>query len=75
MKYLTQLEEYMLACYRYIEMNRVKADMVKYPRDYPLSSYRVNAEGKRSPRRSDERQRYPTHEVHMTCLLLALIKN
>lgn len=43
---LTQSEDYVLACYRYIELNPVRADMVKHPRDYPWSSYRFNAEGK-----------------------------
>ena len=43
---LTQSEDYVLACYRYIELNPVRADMVKHPRDYPWSSYCYNAEGK-----------------------------
>ena len=43
---LTQSEDYVLACYRYIELNPVRANMVKHPRDYPWSSYRSNAEGK-----------------------------
>ena len=45
---LTQSEDYVLACYRYIELNPVRADMVCHPRDYPWSSYRCNAEGKNS---------------------------
>ncbi len=32
---LTQSEDYVLACYRYIELNPVRADMVAHPRDYP----------------------------------------
>ncbi len=36
---------YLLACYRYIEMNPVRAGMVDRPGDYPWSSYRTNAEG------------------------------
>ncbi len=43
---LTQSEDYVLACYRYIELNPVRADMVAHPRDYPWSSYKCNAEGK-----------------------------
>ena len=43
---LTQSEEYVLACYRYIEPNPVRANMVNHPRDYPWSSYCTNAEGK-----------------------------
>lgn len=45
---LTQDEVYVLACYRYIELNPVRANIAKHPRDYPWSSYRNNAEGKRS---------------------------
>ena len=45
---LTQSEDYVLACYRYIELNPVRAGMVKHPREYPWSSYRCNAEGKKS---------------------------
>ena len=41
---LAQTEDYVLACYRYIELNPVRAQMVKQPRDYEWSSYRVNAE-------------------------------
>jgi putative transposase len=42
---LTQSEEYLLTCYRYIELNPVRAAMVGHPRAYPWSSYRCNAEG------------------------------
>ena len=45
---LTQSEAYVLACYRYIELNPVRANMVGHPRDYIWSSYRTNAEGKKS---------------------------
>lgn len=38
-------EAYILACYRYIELNPVRAGMVAHPRDYPWSSHRANAEG------------------------------
>jgi putative transposase len=43
---LTQSEDYALACYRYIELNPVRAGMVRHPRTYPWSSYRANAEGR-----------------------------
>jgi putative transposase len=43
---LTQTETYVLACYRYIELNPVRANMVRHPREYRWSSYRANAEGK-----------------------------
>lgn len=38
-------EAYVLACYRYIELNPVRARMVATPRDYPWSSHRANATG------------------------------
>jgi len=36
---------YLLTCYRYIELNPVRAGMVRQPGEYPWSSYRVNANG------------------------------
>lgn len=38
----------MLACYRYIELNPVRAQMVEHPFDYRWSSYRANAQGEPS---------------------------
>jgi len=38
-------EAYFLACCRYIELNPVRAGMVRRPRDYPWSSYRAHAFG------------------------------
>ena len=38
-------EAYVLACYRYIEMNPVRAGMVEHPAEYPWSSYASNAQG------------------------------
>jgi len=38
-------QSYLLTCYRYVELNPVRAHMVQHPRDYPWSSYRTNAEG------------------------------
>jgi len=38
-------ERYCLACYRYIELNPVRAGMVESPADYAWSSYRHNAFG------------------------------
>ncbi len=43
---LVHEDEYLLACMRYIELNPVRAQMVKHPRNYRWSSYRANAEGK-----------------------------
>ena len=38
-------EAYFLACCRYIELNPVRARMVRHPRDYRWSSYRAHAQG------------------------------
>jgi len=40
-------EQYALACYRYIELNPVRARIVARPREYRWSSYGANAEGRR----------------------------
>lgn len=45
---LMQEEAYVLACYRYIEMNPVRAGMVEHPAEYRWSSYRANAQGEPS---------------------------
>jgi putative transposase len=42
---LIDSETYVLLCYRYIELNPVRADMVQHPSEYPWSSYRANALG------------------------------
>lgn len=42
---LLQQEDYVLACYRYIEMNPVRAGMVEHPAEYRWSSYGTNAHG------------------------------
>jgi putative transposase len=39
---------YILACYRYIELNPVRADMVNHPSEYRWSSYRINAQSETS---------------------------
>ena len=49
---LAQTERYVLACYRYIELNPVRARMVDHPGDYEWSSYRANAEGGRTSLRT-----------------------
>ena len=46
---LIQARSYLLACYRYIELNPVRAGMVEAPVDYPWSSYRGNALGEEDP--------------------------
>ena len=42
---LIDADDYLLTCYRYIELNPVRAGMVNEPGEYPWSSYRVNALG------------------------------
>lgn len=42
---LIDAERYLMACYRYIELNPVRAGMVAEPGAYTWSSYRVNALG------------------------------
>ncbi len=42
---LIDSEQYLLTCYRYIELNPVRAGMVGHPSEYPWSSYRFNALG------------------------------
>ncbi|HQQ75120.1 MAG TPA: transposase [Pseudomonadales bacterium] len=42
---LIQEESYLLSCYRYIELNPVRANMVEHPEQYRWSSYRANARG------------------------------
>jgi putative transposase len=42
-------ERYLLACYRYIELNPVRAGLVAHPRQYRWSSYRANGLGERDP--------------------------
>ena len=43
---LLDSERYLLTCYRYIELNPVRAGMVSDPAEYPWSSYCENALGK-----------------------------
>lgn len=40
---LVQSERYLLTCYRYIELNPVRAGLVQGPHEYQWSSYRANA--------------------------------
>ncbi len=46
---LAQSEAYVLACYRYIELNPVRAGMVSAPDMYPWSSHHANALGRWDP--------------------------
>ena len=40
---LVASERYALACYRYVELNPLRARMVAHPTEYPWSSYRANS--------------------------------
>ena len=42
---LVDADQYLFRCYRYIEMNPVRANMVEHPADYKWSSFMVNAQG------------------------------
>lgn len=42
---LVQSERYLLMCYRYVEVNPVRAGMAQEPGEYPWSSFRANAYG------------------------------
>jgi putative transposase len=43
---LIDSERYLLTCIRYIELNPVRARMVRHVREYSWSSYRAHAHGK-----------------------------
>jgi len=45
---LVSPDNYLLTCYRYIELNPVRANLVNSPAVYPWSSYPCNALGKKS---------------------------
>src|SRR5574337_70831 len=62
---LVDSERYLLTCYRYIELNPVRAAMVETPGDYAWSSYRANAQGRQ------DRLVYP----HDPPSLIAIDKN
>ena len=46
---LVDTERYLLTCYRYIELNPVRAGIVKRPEEYVYSSYHANGLGKEDP--------------------------
>jgi putative transposase len=46
---LVDADEYLLTCYRYIELNPVRAGLVGEPSAYPWSSYGCNALGDNDP--------------------------
>lgn len=46
---LAQDDRYVLACYRYIELNPVRAGMVAHPGEYRWSSFSANGQGMHNP--------------------------
>ena len=46
---LVDSDDYLLSCYRYIELNPVRAAMVETPGHHVWSSYRANADGDDDP--------------------------
>ena len=46
---LVDAEDYLFACYRYIELNPVRAGLVSHPGDYAWSSHAANALGTGDP--------------------------
>ena len=46
---LVESARYALACYRYIELNPVRAEMANDPAEYPWSSYSVNSGARSDP--------------------------
>ncbi|WP_336367001.1 transposase [Marinobacter sp. C2H3] len=52
-------ENYLLSCQRYIELNPVKAGMVKNPEDYWWTSYQCHALGQQNPM-------HQPHEVYQS---------
>jgi putative transposase len=46
---LINTEQYLLTCYRYIELNPVRANMAPHPGEYRWSSYGANALGQHDP--------------------------
>ena len=57
---LVDADHYLLACYRYIELNPVRANMVNNPAEYRWLSYRWHADGEGNPLITD-------HDVYL-CL-------
>jgi REP-associated tyrosine transposase len=61
-------DDYLLKCYRYIELNPVRAGMVESPERYPWSSYRENAGyviGARPKSVPEKSRSVPEHSVRL----------
>ncbi|MCB5186967.1 transposase [Methylobacillus caricis] len=76
---LIDSETYALLCYRYIELNPVRANMVQLPAEYPWSSYRANALGQADPLVTPHTMYHrlgndeTSRQVHYRCLFEAHI--
>jgi len=55
---MVESEQYLLCCYRYIELNPVRANMVKKPEEWRWSSYGANAYG-------ESNELIKPHEVYL----------
>ena len=70
---IAESARYVLACYRYVELNPVRAGMVNHPGDYLWSSYAVNSGARSDPflsqhpefaaLASDEAKRHATYRA------------
>lgn len=71
---LINAAEYLLTCYRYIELNPVRAGMVAVPEEYRWSSYRWHGWGQADPLISDHAlyQGLATDELGRQCAYRAL---
>ena len=61
---------YLLLCYRYIELNPVRAEMVSHPEEYKWSSYHANALGIESSLRTPHSEYLSlgnTNEERLSC--------
>lgn len=65
---LVQTAEYLLHCYRYIELNPVRANMVDDPADYVWSSHRSNACGLASSLRTPHEEYLRLGETDKQCM-------
>jgi putative transposase len=81
---LVDSEAYLLACMRYIELNPVRAGMVKHPSYYRWSSYLTNANGKNNALihphaqylqlgRDEEKRLFAYRELFNNCLDATLL--
>ncbi|MEX0902101.1 MAG: transposase [Pseudohongiellaceae bacterium] len=67
---LIDTRNYLLACYRYIELNPVRAGMTRHPGEYRWSSYWAHAFGRNDPLIKDHDEflaLHPDHESRQRC--------